>query len=481
MSELPDLDARGLSAAIAARQVSCAEVMTAFLDRIERINPDINAIISLRPRDVLMAEAKAADAAPRKGWLHGMPFAIKDLVETAGIRTTHGSPIYADHVPDADELLAARIRAAGAILIGKTNTPEFGLGSHTYNPVHGATLNPYDRSKTAGGSSGGAAAALAARLLPVADGSDTMGSLRNPAAYCNLYGFRPSFGRIARDRSADLFLHQISTDGGMARNVRDLAGLLDTLAGPDPRDPHALPRHPSFLDGLDAPSGKSVRIGWIGDWAGRYPMEQGVLALCAKALGEFERLGVGVEPMTPDFDAQRLWDAWVVLRYFAMAGGKRALYDAPAMRTQLKPELIYEIEGGLALSAIQVHQASVVRTEWYAYLARLFETYDVLALPSAQLFPFDVTLDWPKTVGGREMKTYHQWMEVMIPAAIAGLPTLSVPVGFSEQGLPMGMQLIGRRGADLAVLRIGEAYHQATDWPGRYPPRLEPSSVASAP
>ncbi len=481
MSELPDLDARGLSAAIAARQVSCAEVMTAFLDRIERINPDINAIISLRPRDVLMAEAKAADAAPRKGWLHGMPFAIKDLVETAGIRTTHGSPIYADHVPDADELLAARIRAAGAILIGKTNTPEFGLGSHTYNPVHGATLNPSDRSKTAGGSSGGAAAALAARLLPVADGSDTMGSLRNPAAYCNLYGFRPSFGRIARDRSADLFLHQISTDGGMARNVRDLAGLLDTLAGPDPRDPHALPRHPSFLDGLDATSGKSVRIGWIGDWAGRYPMEQGVLALCAKALGEFERVSVGVEPMTPDFDAQRLWDAWVVLRYFAMAGGKRALYDAPAMRSQLKPELIYEIEGGLALSAIQAHQASVVRTEWYAYLARLFETYDVLALPSAQLFPFDVTLDWPKTVGGREMKTYHQWMEVMIPAAIAGLPTLSVPVGFSEQGLPMGMQLIGRRGADLAVLRIGEAYHQATDWPGRYPPRLTPSSVASAP
>ena len=241
MTNPTELDAELLSRAIAARELSCADVMAACLDRIERINPLINAIVSLRPRDELMAEARTAADAVRRGPLHGMPFAIKDLVATAGLRTTHGSPLFVDHVPDADELLAARIRAAGAILIGKTNTPEFGLGSHSFNPVHGVTRNPYDASRTAGGSSGGAAAALAARLVPLADGSDTMGSLRNPAAFCNVYGFRPSFGRIARDPAGDLFLNQISTDGPMARNVRDLALLLDVLAGPEAWDPHALP------------------------------------------------------------------------------------------------------------------------------------------------------------------------------------------------------------------------------------------------
>ena len=470
MTDPTSLDALSLSAAIAARQLSCVETMTAFLDRIERINPEINAIVSLRPREDLLAEAKAADRGPRRGWLHGMPLAIKDLVETAGIRTTFGSPIYADHVPEADELLAARIRAAGAILIGKTNTPEFGLGSHTYNPVHGLTRNPYDLSRTAGGSSGGATAALAARLLPVADGSDTMGSLRNPAAWCNVYGFRPSFGRVPRDPTGDLFLHQISTDGALARTVRDAAALLDTIAGPDPRDPHALPRHASFLAAVRQARPQDLRIGWIGDWAGRYPLEDGILALCEAALGEFGSLGMPVEALVPDFDPQFLWDAWLVLRSFANAAGKRPLHADPATRKLLKPELIYEIESGLALSAMQVHDASAVRSQWYACLAELFETFDALALPAVQLFPFDATLSWPRIVAGRQMHTYHQWMEVMIPASMAGLPTLSLPVGFSEDGLPMGMQIIGRRGADARVLEMGEAYHQATNWPERRPP-----------
>jgi amidase len=483
MSDLTSLDAETLSRAIAAREISCVEVMSAFLDRVAHINPVINAIISLRPSDELMAEASAADAEPRKGPLHGLPFAIKDLVETAGIRTTHGSPIFRDHVPQRDELLAARIRAAGAILIGKTNTPEFGLGSHSFNPVSGVTRNPYDLSKTAGGSSGGAAAALAARLVPLADGSDTMGSLRNPAAFCNIYGFRPSFGRIARDPVGDLFLNQISTDGPMARTVRDLALLLDVIVGLEPWDPYALRNHPSFLSGLDTPS-KARRVGWMGDWNGHFAIEPDVLGVCETALGVFSSLDIAVEKIIPPFDAMRLWHAWLTLRSSANAAGKRKLYDDAATRPLLKPELIYEIETGLAVSAVDLYEASAVRSEWFATAAKLFESYDALVLPSAQLFPFDVDMRWPQVVAGRGMTTYHQWMEVVVPASIAGLPALSVPVGFSASGLPMGMQLIGPYAADLPVLRLGEAYHRKTDWPGRYPPRpevLTPSVVVSAP
>jgi amidase len=471
MSDLTSLDAIGLFRALAVRDLSCVDVMTAYLDRIDAINPAINAVISMRPRDELLAEARAADTAGFRGPLHGLPFAVKDLVEVAGIRTTHGSPIFADHVPKKDDLIAARLRAAGAILIGKTNTPEFGLGSHSFNPVHGVTRNPYDLSRTAGGSSGGAAAALAARLVPLADGSDCMGSLRNPAAYCNVYGFRPSFGLVPRDLVGDLFIAQIATEGPMARSVRDLAFLLDVLAGPVAWDPHSLPQQSSFLEGLNRPS-TAKRVAWVGDWNGYYPVEPEILSLCETALETFESLGIEVEPVTPDFDPERLWRAWLALRAFNNAGGKRALYDDPAKRALLKPELIWEIERGLAVSAIDVNEASIVRSEWYAVAAKLFETYDAVIMPSAQVFPFDVDLHWPNEVIGRSMTTYHQWMEIVVPASIAGLPSLNVPAGFSAAGLPMGMQIIGRRGGDLDVLKIGDAYHQATKWPERFPPAL---------
>jgi amidase len=476
MSDPTALDAEHLSRAIAAREISCVEVMAAFLDRIDRLNPGINAIVSLRPRQDLLAEAATADAADSRGPLHGFPFAIKDLVETAGLRTTHGSPLFANHIPQADDLLAARIRAAGAILIGKTNTPEFGLGSHSFNPVHGVTRNPYDLSKTAGGSSGGAAAALAARLVPLADGSDTMGSLRNPAAFCNVYGFRPSFGRIPRDPTGDLFLNQISTDGPMARTVRDIALLLDVMAGPAPHDPHALPEHSSFLSGLDTPVA-AKRIGWLGDWNGHYATDPEVLDLCEAALATFGDLGIAVDRIAPPFDAERLWQAWLILRSAANAAGNRRLYDDPATRALLKPEMIYEIESGLAVSALDLYAASTVRSEWFTAAAKLFDSYDALVLPSAQLLPFDADLRWPKTIAGRAMTTYHQWMEIVVPASIAGLPALNVPVGFSRTGLPMGMQLMGRRGGDLGILQLGEAYHRATDWPARFPPVPKPVLV----
>lgn len=479
MADPTELDAEQLSRAIAARKLSCVGIMEAFLDRIERINPDINAIVSLRPREELLEEARAADGMERRGPLHGFPFAIKDLVETAGLRTTHGSPIFENHIPESDDLLAARIRQAGAIIIGKTNTPEFGLGSHSFNPVHGVTRNPYDPSKTAGGSSGGAGAALAARLVPLADGSDTMGSLRNPAAFCNVYGFRPSFGRIPRDAVGDLFLNQISTEGPMARTVRDLALLLDVIAGPAGHDPHALPSHPSYLSGLDTPT-NARRIAWIGDWGSHYAIEAEVLELCESALEVFSGLGMRVELVTPPFEAERLWHAWLTLRSAANAAANRRLYEDPAMRALLKPEMIYEIESGLAVSAVELYEASAVRSAWFATTAKLFESYEALVLPSAQLFPFDANLHWPQTVAGRAMTTYHQWMEVVVPASIAGLPALNVPVGFSKSRLPMGMQLVGRYGMDLAILQLGEAYHRATNLPSRYPPRFDPSSVDGA-
>jgi amidase len=442
--------------------------MVAYLDRIEELNPALNAIVALRPRDALLAEAEAADRAPRRGWLHGMPMAVKDLAATAGITTTWGSPIFAGHVPEADETLPARLRAAGAILIGKTNAPEFGLGSHTFNPVYGATRNPYDRGRTPGGSSGGAAAALAARLLPVADGSDMMGSLRNPAGFCNVYGFRPSWGLAPGDPGGDTFLDQLSTDGPMGRTVEDVARLLETLAGPDPRLPYALTPEPYARD-LDQPvAGK--RIGWLGDWGGAYPMEPGIVPASETALVTFATLGAVVEPVAPPFPAERIWNSWITLRSWSVAASKAPHYHDKARRALLKPELIWEIERGLALSAMEVHRASVTRSDWFACLAGLFDRYDALALPTAQVWPFPVEWRWPETVAGRAMDTYHRWMEVVVPVSLAGVPCLSVPAGFGAAGLPTGLQLFGRRGADRALLRLGQAYHRATDWPGRKPP-----------
>jgi len=484
MTDLLALDALALAALLERRAVSAEEVMAATLDRIAAINPGLNAIVSLRPADGLLAEARESDrrraAGEAGGWLTGLPFAVKDLQNTAGIRTTHGSPLHAGDVPDSDDLLPARLRAAGAILIGKTNTPEFGLGSHSYNPVFGVTRNPYDPARSAGGSSGGAAAALAARLVAVADGSDMMGSLRNPAAFCNVYGFRPSHGRVPATPGGETMLTRLSTDGPMARSVTDLAALLDVLAVPDGRLPHGFSRHAPFGAALDRDiAGR--RIGWLGDWGGHLPIEPEVLALCEAALAAFAGLGAHVEGLAPVFDAARLWQAWTRLRAFSIAGGKRDLFADPHKRALMKPELVAEIEHGLALSAMEVHAAGVIQSDWFAAAAGLFDRFDVLALPSAQLFAFPAEWTWPRTVAGRAMDSYHRWMEVVVPASLAGLPTLSVPVGFSAGGLPMGLQLIGRHGADADVLAIGQAWHRATDWPRRRPPQAPPSNVASAP
>ncbi|MDM7932004.1 amidase [Tabrizicola sp.] len=459
-----------LSDAIHSRKVAPSEVMATHLARVAAVNGAVNAIVSTVDPDVLMARARALDDVAPVGWLHGIPLAVKDVVATAGLRTTWGSPIHADHVPMADDLLAARMRGAGAIFTGKTNVPEWGQGSHSFNPVFGVTRNPYDLTRSAGGSSGGAAAGLATRMLWLADGSDMMGSLRNPAAFCNVYGFRPTWGLVPGDAEGDTYLATLTTDGPMARTVEDLARFLTVMAGENPEVPFPRPV-PDLLSGLDR-GARGLKIGWLADWGGAYPMEPGILDACETGLRLLEDMGAVVEPLPPPFPAEKLWHAWTTLRAMLNAGAKRSLAEDPVKRALTKPESLWEIEQGLGLSAQAVHAASVIRSRWHAHAARLFDRFDALVLPSAQVWPFPADWRWPNRIAGRPMDTYHRWMEVVVPASLIGLPALSVPVGFGPKGLPMGMQIIGRSGDDAGVLAIGQAWHRATEWPQRQPPAL---------
>ncbi|MCB2255653.1 amidase [Pseudomonas chlororaphis] len=468
------LGAVELSRAIHAREVSCREVMSAYLDRIERCNPRVNALVSLRERSVLLAEADERDRqlyrGQSMGWMHGMPQAIKDLAATAGLRTTLGSPLFAEQLPAQDAISVARVRASGALIVGKSNVPEFGLGSQTYNRVFGTTGNAYDPALSAGGSSGGAAAALALRMLPVADGSDMMGSLRNPAAFNNVFGLRPSQGRVPHGPAPELFVQQLATEGPMGRSVTDIACLLAIQAGHDPRVPLSLREDPAIFNQPLQRDFRGARLGWLGDYGGYLAMDDGVLALCEAALEDFRQLGCEVEACQPAFAMEALWQCWLVHRHWLVQGSLGPLYADPQQRRLLKPEAQWEVEGGLRLSAADVYRASQLRSDWYRALERLFERYDFLLLPSAQVFPFDAEIPWPSRVGGRDMDTYHRWMEVVIGPTLAGLPSLSVPVGFNPAGLPMGVQIIGPAQADRAVLQLGHAHEQLTQWVARRPP-----------
>ncbi len=471
--QIHDLSAQEIATAIAAGTLRPSDVMAAFLARIEAVNPHLNALVSMRDPDALMAEARALDDAPPRGALFGLPVAIKDLAPTKGIRTTWGSPIFADHVPDADALMVARIKAAGAIVIGKTNTPEWGHGSHTFNPVFGATRNPYDAALTPGGSSGGAAAALAARMLPLADGSDMMGSLRNPAAFCNVYGYRPSWGLVPGDAGGESFLSTMATEGPMARSVEDLARLLGVIAGANPQLPFGLPAQ-DFLTPVQAVSGdlRGKRIGWLGDWGGAYPCEAGILDACENGLAVLRDLGAEIIPLAAPYPAEKLWQSWITLRATLNYGAKKPLWDDPAKRAQLKPESAWEISTGATLSAEAVYEASTIRSKWYARAHRLLQDCDAWVMPTAQVWPFPIETRHPQAINGRAMDSYHRWMEIVVPVSLIGLPALNVPVGFGANGLPMGMQIIGAHGQDAAVLALGEAYHRATLWPQQRPPQL---------
>lgn len=469
MSDILKMSAVDQAAAIARGELHAEALMQATLERIAAVNGQVNAIVSLRDAEECLADARAADSAELQGPLHGLPIAIKDLADARGLPTSQGSTAFAGQIAEADSLHVARLRAAGAIIIGKTNTPEFGLGSHTYNPVHGTTLNPYDPTVTCGGSSGGAAVALSTGMLSIADGSDMMGSLRNPAGWTNVYGMRPSWGRVPPEPEGEAYLHQLATNGPMARCPADLALQLDVMSGPVAGIPNPMPYEAM---GEIAPSAKGRRIGWLSDWGGALPYDEGVLPLCRSALEVLEGQGAAVEELSPPFSREALWEAWVTLRSWSVAVGLAPLMANQETRGQLKPEALWEAETGQGLSAMQVNRASEIRSDWFRRAAELFETYDALALPTAQVWPFKVEQTWPREIAGQAMDTYHRWMELVIPVSLIGLPAVAVPAGFGAAGLPMGVQLIGRHGGDRALLRLAEAYHRETEWPTHRPPPI---------
>ncbi len=470
------MDALTLAAAIKSKRISCVEVMGAYLDHIDRVNPKVNAIVSLQPREMLLAEAKAKDAelatGRYAGFLHGFPLAPKDLTAAKGIAFTDGSPIFKDRIAQEDSLVVARMRAAGGIMIGKTNAPEFGMGSQTYNPVFGTTLNAYDQRLTCGGSSGGASVSLATHMLPIADGSDNCGSLRNPAGWNNIFGFRTTFGRIP----AGGFLFDTSVTGPMARSVPDLARLLSVQAGPELKEPLSIDEDPSLFAGSLAMNVKGVRIGWLGDFANLdskgLPMEPGVLDVCRGALKVLEDMGAVVSEAKVPASAEECWQAYTRLRCWASANNYGALYDDPARRALLKPEAQWEVVEGRKVTGADVPHLLAARLRWYQAFVTLFDAHDFLAAPTAQLFAFDAKTHWPEEIAGQKMDTYLRWMQVCGLITMTGCPALAAPAGFDPKGRSMGIQIIAKPRREIDCLRLANAYDQATRWPGKRPSPL---------
>jgi amidase len=467
-----DMSALTLSRLIRQRRVSCVEVMAASLARVERRNGPVNAIVALRDPQELLREARNCDddlsAGRARGALHGLPHAVKDLQAVRGMVSSSGSPILATFVPTADSLPVARLRQAGAIFIGKTNTPEFGLGSNTYNPVYGVTRNPYDLSRSAGGSSGGAAVALALRMTPLADGSDVGGSLRNPAGWNNVLGFRPSIGRVPTDE-ADAWLPSMGVVGPMARDVGDLALLLSVMAGWDPRAPLSADKSLDFGP-AGARSARGARIGWLGDFAGAAVTEPEVLSVCQNALKVFESLGCTVETATVASDPEAAWQAFQTLRAWKTGAKLLPYYADPTSRPLLKPEAVFEVEAGLRLTAYELEAASVARTTWSRAISDLFETFDYLLAPTAQVFPFEASEPWPRQIEGQSMRTYHEWMKGACLVSLSGCPSLAMPAGFSRAGLPMGLQIIAAVREEGRCLQLAAAYEAASKWTALHPP-----------
>jgi amidase len=463
--DLCELSALELVARLKRRQVSAREVMSAHLARIERVNPTVNAIVTLAAERAMAAAAKADELAARGtalGPLHGLPVAHKDLVDTAGIRTTRGSRFFQDNVPTVDAPFVARTTAAGAITLGKTNTPEFGAGSQTFNSVFGATRNPYDTTKTCGGSSGGAAVSLACGMVPIAGGSDTGGSLRNPAAFCNIVGFRPSPGRVGGDGGS---WSPLSVAGPMARSVSDLALFLSALAGPEPRSPIAIAEDGARFRAPLGRNFKGVRVAW---WKGLggIPIEPEIRHAVDANRRVFEDLGCIVEEAEPDFTGVET--AFPALRYTA----NHARY-APLVKQRaewVKDTVQYEVAEAERLTGADIGLALERQTRMYAQTRALFDRYEYFVLPVTQVSPFDVTVPYPTEIAGTRMVSYIDWMRSCWYVTFMATPAASVPAGFTASGLPIGIQIVGRHQGDWSVLQMAYAFEQATHHARRRPP-----------
>ena len=455
-AELCFTGARRLAQMIRARKVSASEVMRAFIAQIERVNPRVNAIVTLLPERALKEAKKLERKGARLGPLAGLPIAYKDLIDTRGIRTTKGSLVYRDHLPAEDHSLVERLRAAGAITLGKTNTPEFGAGSQTFNAVFGATRNPYDLSKTCGGSSGGAAVAVACGMLPFADGSDLAASLRNPANYCNVVGFRPTPGRVPNYPAANAWDTQ-PVIGPVARTVADAAFLLAAMAGPDPRVPISIAEPGKAFARSLARNFRGARVAWSASLGG-LPMDERVLSALAPQRKVFASLGCRMEDAEPDFDGAT--EAFETLRALSFS-----LRFAPLLRThraELKDTVVWNIEQGLRLDGERIARAERLRTELFQRMRRFFERYDFLVAPVNQLPPFPVELDYPREIAGVAMGNYLDWMKSCYYVTITSHPAISVPAAVTDDGLPVGIQIVGRYRDDFGVLQLAHAFEQAT-------------------
>jgi amidase len=466
-NEICFMSARALRDRIAARELSAREAMAAFLAQIERVNPAINAIVSKLDDDQALALADEADARLAAGEpvgpLHGLPHAVKDLVDAVGFPTTKGSPLHVDDYPERDCLIVERIRGAGLIIIGKTNVPEFGLGSHSFNPVFGATKNPYDQSKSAGGSSGGAGAALATGMLPLADGSDTGGSLRNPGNFNNVVGFRVSPGLVPAWPTAMPWIG-LGVKGPMARTVEDTALLLSVMAGADPRDQLAYDVDTAvFTQPLDRDF-RGVRVAWCPDLGG-LPLDPRVRSTLEKQRATFESMGCIVEDVAPDFgDADEIFHD---LRAAVLASGSAESFERD--RDRMKPEAVWNIEKGRAMSAVDFGMAMVRQDRLFQRIRQFMETYEFILCAVNQVPPFPAEWRYPEEVDGVPMENYIAWMKSAYYITITRSPAISVPAGFSDDGLPIGLQIVGRFRDDLGVLQMAHAFEQATEFWKRRP------------
>ncbi len=441
------------------REISAQELMEAHLSQIEGINPRVNALVTLVAEQAMEA-AREADMklarGEKAGPLHGLPVAHKDLVDTKGIRTTYGSPIFRDHVPAVDALIVERLKSAGALTLGKTNTPEFGAGSQTFNPVFGPTRNPYDLNKTCGGSSGGAAVALACGMVPIADGSDLGGSLRNPASFCNVVGFRPSPGRVPTWPAPSAWF-PLTVEGPMARTVQDAALMLGAIAGPDPRSPISIAEPGERFWGPLDRDFRGVRIAWSRDLGG-LPVEAEVTRVLESQLSVFQEMGCIVEEAEPDLtDADEVFRVFRAWR-FELSHGR--LLDEK--KHFMKQTVIWNIEEGRKLTGVQLGQAEVKRTALYHRVREFMEQYEFLLLPVSQVLPFPVEQEYVTEINNIRMETYLDWMRSCYYITVTGLPAISVPCGFSSQGLPVGLQIVGRHQQDLGVLQLAYAFQEAT-------------------
>ena len=466
--------ARQLTRAIRAGTLSAAELMAATFDQIERLNPQVNAIVNALPRDEALAAARAQDQARARGQsggpLSGLPLAVKDLEDAQGFPTTFGFRPFAEAVAKADGEVAARMRQAGAIIIGKTNAPEFGLGSNTFNALFGATRNPYDLERTAGGSSGGAAAALATGMLAIADGSDMGGSLRNPAAYCNVVGFRPSIGRVPNQRAFG-WLARLSTLGPMARNVGDAALLLSVQSGYCATDPLSrMEPDPGFSGALECDP-RTLRIAFSPDLGG-LPVQAEVRERISTAAAVFADIGADVENASPNLDgAMAVFQTQRAATLAAL--GRQLDQQVPDWRRHAKDTAVWNIEKGLGLTADELIDAELERTQIYRRAALFFERYDVLLCPAAQVAPFPIGDEWVREINGQPMATYIDWMAVCCAITVISAPAISVPGGFTPDGLPVGLQIVSASGQDLKVLKVARLFEQATGHGKVRPPILD--------